>query len=207
MKATCWAYFILAVLLTGPLFAADTESLTPLETIQGPINEIITVLNDPVYAETDKKSLQREKIWQAAKPLFDFEEISQRTIGKEWTRFSDSERERFTAVFSEFLANTYIDKIQGEYHNEKIAFLNELVRNDIALARTKLIRDSLEIPIDYRMRRIGKDWKVYDILVENGVSLVKNYRVQFLSILQNETPAQLISRLEKKLKEQKAAAN
>jgi phospholipid transport system substrate-binding protein len=44
-------------------------------------------------------------------------------------------------------------------------------------------------------------WKVYDIIVE-GVSLVKNYRTQFASILKNETPAQLIQRLNEKLTEQ-----
>jgi phospholipid transport system substrate-binding protein len=36
--------------------------------------------------------------------------------------------------------------------------------------------------------------------VENGVSLVKNYRVQFKSALQKETPAELIKRLQAKLK-------
>ena len=70
------------------------------------------------------------------------------------------------------------------------------------MVRTKLRRETLEIPIDYRMKKIDGVWKIYDILVENGVSLVKNYRVQFSSILKNETPGQLIKRLEEKLAEQ-----
>jgi phospholipid transport system substrate-binding protein len=49
----------------------------------------------------------------------------------------------------------------------------------------------------------GKDgqWKVYDIIVE-GVSLVKNYRTQFASILKKDKPAQLIQQLNDKLAEQ-----
>jgi phospholipid transport system substrate-binding protein len=49
----------------------------------------------------------------------------------------------------------------------------------------------------------GKDgqWKVYDIIVE-GVSLVKNYRTQFASILNKDKPAQLIQQLNDKLAEQ-----
>ena len=47
-------------------------------------------------------------------------------------------------------------------------------------------------------------WLIYDILVENGVSLVKNYRVQFQSALQSESPAKLIERLEEKLEQQRA---
>ena len=207
MKVKPWLGIIIAFLLAVSLPAAGAETLTPLETIKGPINRIMELLNDTAYNVPEKKHDQRDKIWEAAKPLFDFDEISRRTVGKDWQRFTDSERERFTAVFSEFLGNTYIDKIQGEYHNEKIAFVSELVRDDIALARTKLMRESIEIPIDYRMRRKDGVWRVYDILVENGVSLVKNYRVQFVSILQKETPAQLITRLEQKLEEQKAVSN
>jgi phospholipid transport system substrate-binding protein len=60
----------------------------------------------------------------------------------------------------------------------------------------------VEIPIDYRMKRIDGTWKVYDIIVENGVSLIKNYRVQFTSILQKESPGQLIQQLESKLAQQ-----
>jgi phospholipid transport system substrate-binding protein len=60
------------------------------------------------------------------------------------------------------------------------------------------------MPVDYRMKQVNGQWKIYDVLVENGVSLVKNYRVQFTSALQKESPAQLIQRLEKKLDGQTA---
>jgi phospholipid transport system substrate-binding protein len=61
---------------------------------------------------------------------------------------------------------------------------------------------NLEMPIDYRMHRIDESWKIYDILLEDGISLVKNYRVQFTSILKDNTPAQLIEQLERKLAQQ-----
>jgi phospholipid transport system substrate-binding protein len=73
------------------------------------------------------------------------------------------------------------------------------VKGAKALVRTRLLRENATIPIDYRMRQSDGAWKVYDILVENGVSIVKNYYVQFNSMLRENTPAQLIERLEKKL--------
>ena len=76
-----------------------------------------------------------------------------------------------------------------------------MVRGSKALVRTRLRRQATEIPIDYRMQQIDGNWKVYDILVENGVSIVKNYYVQFNSMLQENTPKQLIERLEKKMTE------
>ncbi len=188
----------ISLLLAGPSWA-NAVPKRPMETLQGPFNQIIEVLNDPAYSAPGKKALQRDKIWEIASPFFDFDEISRRAVGKSWNTFSADEKKRFTTIFSEFLGTTYIEKLQGEYHNEKIDFDKELVKGTKALVRTRLRRESTEIPIDYRMQQVEGVWKVYDILVENGVSIVKNYYVQFHSILQESTPAQLIEQLEKKL--------
>jgi phospholipid transport system substrate-binding protein len=194
-----WILVLTISLLLAGASWANAVPKRPMETLEEPINQIIEVLNDPTYRNPEKKMLQRDKIWEIARPVFDFDEISRRAIGKSWSAFSADERKRFTSIFSEFLGNTYIDKLQGEYHNEKIDFEKELVKGTKALVRTRLRRESAEIPIDYRMQQVDGVWKVYDILVENGVSIVKNYYVQFNSMLQEGTPAQLIERLEKKL--------
>ena len=179
--------------------APAAEALSPLETLKGPIDRIIEILNTPSGSAPGNGATQRTRIWEEVSPLFDFGELSRRAVGKQWRSFTREEQARFQEVFSKFLANTYIDKIQGGYNNEKIIFISELVRDQVALARTKLVRESFEMPIDYRMKQVNGQWKIYDVLVENGVSLVKNYRVQFTSALQKESPAQLIRRLEKKL--------
>jgi len=186
---------------------AEPKMMRPMETLQGPIDQIIAILNDPSYKGAEKRSLQREKIWAIARPVFNFDEISRRAVGNTWSDFTMDEKTRFTAVFSQFLGSTYIDKLQGEFNSEQIDFDKELVKGSKALVRTRLRRKNLEIPIDYRMHQVDGDWKIYDILVENGVSLVKNYRVQFTSILKGGTPAQLIDRLEKKLDGQNTPAS
>lgn len=191
-------------LLFASISFAATESSGPMESLRNPIDRIIEVLNDPDYRASSEKKKQRDAIWMIARHIFDFTEISKRAIGRTWLTFSAAEKDQFTNVFSEFLGNTYIDKLQGEYNDETIEFQKELVKGDKALVRTKLRREGSEIPIDYRMKNIDGKWKVYDIIVENGVSLVKNYRVQFSSILQKETPGQLIQRLESKLVETNA---
>ena len=202
MNMNRWALMLAVFFMLASPSRAVTESKRPMETLQEPINQIIALLNDPSYRSAAKKELQRDKIWEIARPVFDFEEISRRAIGKSWDNFSSAEKSRFTAVFSEFLGNTYIDKLQGEFHNEKIDFDKELVKGSKALVRTRLLRENTQIPIDYRMQQIDGTWKIYDILVENGVSIVKNYYVQFNSMLQEGTPEQLIERLEKKLDRQ-----
>lgn len=189
--------FIIMLTWTIPLTAAAE----PMDSLKGPIDEVIRLLNDPKYKDPNLKSQQRDAIWSKVRGIFDFEEISQRTVARNWTLFSDQEKKEFTDVFSEFLGNTYMDKIQGEYHNEKIQYgSQEVVEGTRAMVKTNILRESLVIPVDYKMKRDGQDWKIYDVLVE-GVSLVKNYRTQFASILRKEKPAQLIDRLKKKVLE------
>lgn len=178
------------------------KEMSPMETVQYRINQIVTILTDVELSKPANRKTQRNRIWEIALPMFDFVEISRRTVGPKWNTFTDAEKARFTDLFTQFLGNTYIDKLQGEYHNEQVAFIKELIKEPQALVRTKLIRESAELPVDYRMKKEDGQWKIYDVLVEDGVSLVQNYRVQFQSILQKETPAQLIERLEIKIKEQ-----
>lgn len=193
----------LVCLATG--VGAQAVPASPMETVKKPIDRIVLILNDPTY-KTDDRSLraeQHDKIWQEAMHLFDFTEVSKRTVGRAWKKFTPAERSRFVDVFAKFLGNTYIDKMQGEYNNEKIEYVKEMVRGNKALVKTNLMRETVSIPIDYRLKIIDGQWRVYDVLVEQGVSLVKNYRVQFRSILQKETPAQLIEKLEEKLAQQR----
>ena len=71
-----------------------------------------------------------------------------------------------------------------------------------AEVKTKVVRETVEIPVNYRLRkRNDEQWKVSDIIVER-VSLVKNYRTQFASILKKKKPAQLIEQLNDKLEDQ-----
>ncbi len=197
-----WMILLCIVLLTADLSIAVNKTMSPMATLQGSFDKIITILNDPSYKAGQKKAAQRNNIWRIARPIFDFDEISCRVVGRPWNNFSPDEKKRFSVVFSDFLGFTYIDKLQGEFNQVQIDFAKELVRGSKAIVRTRLRRKDLETPIDYRMHRVDESWKIYDILLEGGLSLVKNYRVQFTSILKNNTPAQLIEQLERKLVQQ-----
>ena len=185
------------------IFPAVAVSLEPMATIKAPIDTVIAILNDPQYKVKGTKSAQRDEIWKNVKPMFNFDEIARRTVARNWSDFNDAEKAAFTDVFAQFLGNTYIDKVQGEYHNEQIVYLGQDFYSDIyAEVKTQIVRETLKIPVNYRMLKGGDgQWKVYDIIVER-VSLVKNYRTQFASILRKDKPAQLIRQLNDKLAEQ-----
>ena len=197
---------ILAGLLTLLLLAVPTgatASTEPMAAIKRPIDEVIEILNDSKYKESGTRQAQRNAIWTVVQPMFDFEEVSRRAVARYWKQFTDAEKKAFVDVFAQFLGNTYIDKIQGEYHNEKIVYLGQEILQEVyAEVKTHIVRETVEIPVNYRMRKYGDGyWRVYDIIVE-GVSLVKNYRTQFASILKKKNPSQLIDQLNEKLTEQ-----
>jgi phospholipid transport system substrate-binding protein len=193
---------LVLVLMESAMVAAAPPE--PLEAIKGPIDTFIAILNDPAYKDGTHKEEQREKLWQSVSDMFDFNEISMRAVARNWRKFSPEERKAFAAVFSKFLGNTYMDKIQGEYHNEEIVYVGqEILKKGRALAKTIIKRETLEIPVDYRLKLMDGRWRVYDVAVE-GISLVKNYRTQFTQLLKKESPAVLIKRLEKKLAEQES---
>lgn len=194
-------FAVCVLLLSGTAMAAAPE---PLDAIKGPIDTVIAILNDPIYKDESLKTEQREKIWQSISAIFDFDEISMRAVARNWKKFNPEERKQFSAVFSKFLGNTYVDKIQGEFHNEEIVYVGqEIIKEGRAMAKTLIKRETLEIPVDYRLKLMNGQWRVYDVAVE-GISLVKNYRTQFKQLLKKESPAQLIKRLEKKLAEQES---
>lgn len=184
-----------------PLVAHSAQQ--PLDALQGPIDQIVTILNDPQYNDAAHKDVEREKIWEIIRKLFDFTEMAKRSLARNWRSFTPEQRKRFSGVFAEFLGNTYLDKIQKGYQNERVIYVKqERVTETKALVRTKIVRENLETPVNYSMRLREGAWRVYDVNIE-GVSLVKNYRTQFGKILLNKSPDQLIERLKDKVKKQR----
>lgn len=50
------------------------------------------------------------------------------------------------------------------------------------------------VPVDYMLRQVGGEWKVFDVIVE-GVSYVQTYRSQFEELLRTQTLDQVIAGL------------
>ena len=187
------------IVLSLPSYSHGME---PLDVLKEAVDKVIGTLKDPKYSDPSLKNLQEEELWNTIHNTFDFNEMSMRTLAKHWRDFDPQQRKEFSEVFGKFLGNTYLSKMQTEFKNEKVAYLGqELITERKAFIKTKLIRETLEIPIDYSMLLRDNTWKVYDVKVE-GVSLMKNYRAQFSSILLKESPSELIERLKRKTKEE-----
>jgi phospholipid transport system substrate-binding protein len=179
----------------------------PKDVLKVTMDEALAVLRDTHYETGDpaKKAEQREKFWAIVEPVFDFEEVSKRTLARNWRQFNASQQERFVAVFSDLLGNIYVDRIQGGYSDETIEFDEEFIHDErpLAVVKTFIVSERNRIPVDYSLIQNDGHWRVYDVKVE-GISLIKNYRSQFREILSKESPDALIERLKEKVAEQNA---
>jgi len=203
-KKCCLAIFVMLLLLPMGSMATAGE---PTDVLRAPMDEALALLRDPQYKAEDpsKKLEQREKFWAVVEPVFDFDELSKRTLARNWQKFDAAQQAAFAEVFAELLGNIYVDRIQGGYSDETIEFGDQILHDaqPLAVVKTFIVSSRNRIPVDYSMIQKGETWRVYDVKVE-GVSLVKNYRSQFNEILSKESPDQLIERLKEKVAEQKA---
>jgi len=61
----------------------------PLDELKGPIEQVINILRDPQYKDASQKDLQREKMWEIARKIFDFEAIARGTLTRfRWDGFT-----------------------------------------------------------------------------------------------------------------------
>jgi phospholipid transport system substrate-binding protein len=194
---------MLAVLFT--LLAAHpaaSQQVKPTEALREPLDTALKILQDPRYRAGTEKEAQKEKLWEIIRRVFDFEGITERAVGRNWKLFSPEQKRQFTDVFTTLLGNSYLTKIQGNFHNDRVEFLSEeLLGEAKARVKTKIIREVDSIPVDYSVRPLGGTWRIYDVNID-GVSLVQNYRSQFDQILSKDSPAVLIERVKSKNKAQ-----
>jgi len=169
---------------------------TPLETIKTQVDRSLEVLRDPALKAESAKAEKEKKIWAILDGVFDYTELSKRTLAQNWKRFSPDQQAEFTRLFGKLLGTVYMDRIIA-YKDEKVVFGKVTNLSDKTAEVQSEVRSSKPIPINYRMILENGEWKVYDVVIE-GVSLVQNYRTQFREILTNKSPEDLLKTLREK---------
>ncbi len=180
----CWLPAV-AQAVSGP-----TEQLKPT------LDTLIAILLDPSLKGEKQKEARRTKIMGYVTQKFDFREMSQRVIGREWKDLSKEKQDRFQVLFTKLLENAYLGKIET-YSGEEIQFTGERIKDNRAIVSTQIENNGQWLPVDYIMIKKAEQWMVYDINIE-GMSLVRNYMEQFKSILRRDKFDGLVKLLEEK---------
>jgi phospholipid transport system substrate-binding protein len=176
--------------------ASYAEAPSPKAEIKNTIDNIIaTVQANPGDAS---KGLRRQKLREIINPKFDFDEMSKRSLGSNWTEITPAEQKDFTTVFSELLARTYLSKIETVKPG-MVKVESEQVDGNKAVVKTVVLSQGDTFPIDYKMMYRDNGWRVYDVVIEN-IGLVANYRNEFSGIIRKDKFSGLMEKLRAKVK-------
>ncbi len=137
------------------------------------------------------------KLRKIIAPIFDFREMSRRSLGANWKKASADQQNEFVELFSNLLAKNYLKKIRENAADSSLEFAGEKTKGKRALVKTTVLYAGETASIDYRMREKNGAWKVYDVIVEN-IGLVSNYRSEFAGIVKKDGVDGLIEKLKAK---------
>jgi len=183
------------VLILGAGKTVQASGIT--EGLKATIDQVINVVTDPQYK--NDRTTRRAKMKGIIFPKFNFLEMGKRSLGrKSWKERTPDERRAFVDVFGKLLENSYANKLEN-FSDEKINYVDEIVKGRYAMVKTEVVRKNATINVDYKLIQGSSEWLVYDITIE-GVSLIKNYRSQFGKIIHNDSFDVLMDKLNAKVK-------
>ncbi len=193
LKLTILLLAVFLISVTG-----ISQAAVPDLVVSQTVDEVIRILSDESLKGESKKAERRSLIRGAISKGFNFEAMAKRSMGKYWKERSPEEREEFTGLFRSLIEISYISKIEG-FTNEKILYEKARTKKNISVVKTKIVLNKgTEIPINYRLMKRADRWYIYDVVIE-GVSLVRNYRTQFSSVLRKKSYPKLVEQLKAKI--------
>ena len=149
--ATIFALILSCALASAPLAWAGP----PTDQLRAGIERIFAILGDPDLRSDDKADRRKTAVTRIAGELFDFVEMSKRSLGRHWEQRTPAEREEFARLFTELIQRSYFSRID-EHGSEKTVFRGETMEGEHAVVKTMLLLGhGSQMPLDYSMQ-IGR---------------------------------------------------
>jgi phospholipid transport system substrate-binding protein len=177
--------------------AAPTQAGEPTEQMKLTIDQMIDILGNPDLQDPAKAEERRKLLRDTASERFDWQEMARRSLAKHWQQRTDEEKREFVPLFTDLLEQAYMNRIEN-YSGDKVSYDGEKVKGEYSLVKVRIYTSKqTNIPVVYRLRKKDSQWLIYDISIE-GVSLVKNYRKQFDSVILSSSYEGLLEKLKEK---------
>ena len=88
---------------------------------RGATDRVLKVLQDSELKQPAKRDARRQQIRAIADEIFDWQETGKRALARHWQERSRSERQEFSALFSDLIERSYISKIE-QYSGERVVY-------------------------------------------------------------------------------------
>ena len=182
--------------------ATATPGPGPQELMQKAAQQLLDAL------EADREGFRKEPkrvnvlVDQILLPHFDTQYSAQLVLGTHWRAATADQRKRFIDAFYHSLLNKYGAALAG-FTSDRMTILP--FRGDLstgrAIVKTEVTTDDgTRVPVTYSMRATPQGWKAWDVTVE-GISYVKNFRVDIGAEVDQRGLDAVIARLEAEAKD------
>lgn len=191
-----WRWFAIVGMVLGAVSSAQAGPVT--DQLRDDLAQVFRVIEETSVERAGANGIdvgkRREAIRRVAAPVFDWREMTSRTLGQHWQARSEAERTEFVQVFTDLVNRAYIGQLE-RYSGEAIRYISERIEGDLGGVSTRFVtKQGREIPVDYRVISRDGRWRIYDVVVQ-GVSLVSNYRSQFDKVIRSSSYPELVKRI------------
>ena len=203
MFRTLKAAFLFPVLVLGLLAApaAQADTPAPVQVIQKLSESVMTAVNnDPAIKSGDPQKVM-ELVETTVLPFVDFRHMTASAVGRYWRQATPEQQKDLQQQFKLLLIHTYSGAV-SQIRNQKIDYLPFRAAPDATnvVVRTRVMNNGEPIQLDYRLVKVGDDWKITDVNVM-GIWLVDNYRGVFAQEIGQKGINGLIQTLETRNKQ------
>ena len=192
---TGWAA-MLAIVATLAIATTVTANSSPTDTVKGLVNPALQILNDKSAPLADRQ----QKLRQLVSPdVFDYTAMTRSAMGLHWKDINDQQKQDVTQVFTAFLRDSYISRIQ-DFSVQQVNYLGESDLGDGRVEVKTTIQQpnaSQPVQLNYLLRKENGKWLIYDVTVDN-ISIAANYRNQFNRVINNQGFDTLLADLKSK---------
>lgn len=191
---------ITAILLSAGLAIGSANALatTPNEFIQ----EAVDLLAEKVDGRKDELAADTAALYalidEILLPRFDRRFAAGQVLAKHWRTATSEQKDRFVDAFYTTLLHRYADGIL-EFENDRVEimpFRGDATRKIATVKTTVRLEDGTSVPVNYALINRQDGWRMFDVTIE-GVSYVRNFRVEFDTEIRNTSLDDVIARLER----------
>ena len=192
---------VLTLAMLAPVFAAHAEQAgkparvqpgqqaeagTPDQAVRTTIERVMAA----IHADPGGRAGDPERIYQLVQqhflPATDFALTTQYAVGAAWAKATPAQREALVRQFQTLLARTFaLQLTQIREQDTRFTYAPGAplaAGSGDAVVKTSVLTDGERMPIDYRLRKTGAGWKIYDINMM-GAWMIAVYQRQFAAQL------------------------
>jgi phospholipid transport system substrate-binding protein len=139
----------------------------------------------------------RERLKDIINGLIDFDELSKRTLGRNWDARTDAQKREFVSVFRDLVRASSVRKL-GVHRADSITYRPAQINGAQATVTTLAWKDRRSAEIVYYMHQVGGVWKAWDVVID-GSSTMRTYRDSFTKEINSSSYDAMFARLKDRL--------